>query len=233
MAATKRETPFLGALGDTEKLVKKAQARVQNKAAAKTRKSARTRQRIIEAATELIHERNSVDFQMSELAERCHMSKGALYYYFVDRDAITNEVFNAAIDDLIASLERAVAHASSSEAALRGLCLAFADTLEQGGAVMLAFSSELGGGSMLRIESRVERMCSLLQAQIERGQAEGAIRRDLSAATISYSVCGAFFLSAFECIQKEEILDAKKLADDLFNLFLFGIGTPAAQSAVR
>ena len=64
------------------------QAKPGSRKASKTRKSARTRARILEAAARLVSERAGVDFQMAEIAERCDMSKGALYYYFRDRDAI-------------------------------------------------------------------------------------------------------------------------------------------------
>ena len=62
---------------------------------AKTRKSAATREKIMAAATELMVERGNTDFQMSEVSARCQMSKGALYYYFADKGALVQAIFDA------------------------------------------------------------------------------------------------------------------------------------------
>lgn len=74
---------------------------------AKTRKSAATREKIMTAATELMVERGNTDFQMSEVSARCQMSKGALYYYFADKGALVQAIFDASIDDLVNQIEGA------------------------------------------------------------------------------------------------------------------------------
>ena len=88
---------------------------------AKTRKSAATREKIMAAATELMVERGNTDFQMSEVSARCQMSKGALYYYFADKGALVQAIFDASIDDLVDQIEGAVAKASSAMESIEGI----------------------------------------------------------------------------------------------------------------
>ena len=65
-----------------------------------TPKSAATREKIMAAATSLMAERGSADFQMAEVSARCGMSKGSLYYYFSDRAELVRAVLDRAVDDL-------------------------------------------------------------------------------------------------------------------------------------
>ena len=69
--------------------------REEARAAFKTRKSAKTRGRIMEAASRLMVERHGMHFNMSEVSERCRMSKGSLYYYFQDKDDLVEEIGRA------------------------------------------------------------------------------------------------------------------------------------------
>lgn len=211
-----------------ESLAEKMHERVRTQVAEvvpkrKTPKSARTRQKIVEAATELIEERKSTDFQMSELARRCMMSKGALYYYFSDRDAIANEVFNTAVDELLSRLERSAAHATSAALAMRAMCVAFAESLQEGGALMMALSSEVHAGSLLSFEGRVERLCSLLSAQVERAQGEGVIKPNLNPRLVAHSICGSFLLVTIDFLNSGAPLDGQQLAETLSELIALGI----------
>ena len=87
---------------------------------AKTRKSAATREKIMAAATELMVERGNTDFQMSEVSARCQMSKGALYYYFADKGALVQAIFDASVDERVDQIVGAVAKASSAMESIEG-----------------------------------------------------------------------------------------------------------------
>ena len=107
----------------------------------KTRKSAATRERIMAAATSLMVERGNTDFQMSEVSSRCKMSKGALYYYFADKDALVEAIFDRSIDELVDSVEGAVAGASSALEALVSLTRELTCRMSVGSPLALAMRS--------------------------------------------------------------------------------------------
>ena len=50
----------------------------------------------------------NTDFQIGEVSARCQMFKGALYYYFADKGALVQAIFDASIDDLVDQIEGAV-----------------------------------------------------------------------------------------------------------------------------
>lgn len=195
----------------------------------KTRKSAATKQRIIDAASDLITERGGVDFQMSEVADICDMSKGALYYYFSDREDLVREIFDQGIDEFVSSLENAVTEATSSEGAIRSLCLEFAKSVHMGGPVFCTMAAELVHGRsdvITSIEQRFFRITNIIGNQLERAKGEGIVRPDVNSAMASSFVCGSFFFAAIEeWSDAGENFDERKFANDLVDLMMRGVGT--------
>ncbi len=109
----------------------------------KTKKSAETRARIMRCASELMAERGNTSFRMSEISNRCGMSKGALYYYFANKDDLLKAIYDAEVERLVNSIDAAVAQADSSEAALHGACKAYSDCVSGGGPLAMAIIREL------------------------------------------------------------------------------------------
>lgn len=194
----------------------------------KTRKSALTRERILEAGARLIEEHGGTDFQMSEVASRCSMSKGALYYYFCDRDAIVEEIFSRGIDEFVGTLERAVADARSSREALYNLCVAFGECVRDGGPVVVAMASELvqGGSNVLpKIEARFTRITQLVEVQLERAKGEGVIRPDVDPSLAASCICGTFFFAAIKKMgQADGTFDVQSFTDELMEFVIRGVG---------
>ncbi|MCH4180614.1 MAG: TetR/AcrR family transcriptional regulator [Atopobiaceae bacterium] len=221
---------------DAAELLEIAKEKVVGRKVSKTRKSAETRERILAAASELIDERGAVDFQMAEVARRCKMSKGSLYYYFADREEIVQEIFSEAIDRFVSSLEGAVAGARSSSEALHDLCVAFSDCVREGGPLTLAIAVELiqGRSSMLdTIEDRFYRIGHIIEVQLERAKQEGVVRKDLDCSVAASCVCGAFFFSLVEAMAHDrDNLDADDLTDKLVSIVMNGVGVaPVADSS--
>ena len=114
------------------------------RAEARTRKSAVTREKMMEAAAELMVERGGTDFQMMEVSSRCEMSKGSLYYYFADKGELVRAVMDRSVEALVDAVERVVADAPSAADSILGLVRALAEALRPGGPLMLAM---LGSGT--------------------------------------------------------------------------------------
>ena len=139
------------------------------RSSAKTRKSAATRERIMSAASDLMTERGNTEFQMSEVSTRCSMSKGALYYYFADKSALIEAIFDRSVDMLVDSIEEVVSQASSSMESIQGLALVLAHGIREGGPLSFAMSRELlsaNQGDMLpTFETQLARVIARILGQ--------------------------------------------------------------------
>lgn len=216
-------------VGDT--LHKKIEAqREQLKTAGsrmKTRKSTRTRQRIIDAAKEIISERGTIEFQMSEVAARCNMSKGALYYYFRDRSQIVSIVDDEVADLIVRSVEAVSAESGTAVAALRAICESFADALSSnanGFSALLGEFLRKGYGSLNDLDSRYARLVKLTEGLVERGKAEGSVSADVNSALVANSLIGMFMFAAMGYLGMEGAMTKSEFSSQLMNIVLSGIG---------
>lgn len=200
----------------------------------KTRKSARTRVRIMEAASRLMVERGTTSFHMSEVADLCEMSKGSLYYYFADREGLIAAIFDELFEELVASIEELCAHASTAREALSGLYMEFSRRLRSGSPLSLAFSFQLGSTTSSRmpdLSSGFSRATKLIAEQLERGKAEGIVRDDVDCATAAaFSLGGVVATSA--TLSRTRTADGADDSEDtaarLLEMILRGIGADGA-----
>ena len=194
---------------------------------AKTRKSAATRERILSAALALVSERGNTSFQMSDVAEYCGMSKGALYYYFADKDGIVRELVARDSEALVWSMEEAVSQDVPAKENLRTLCAVAVRHLRVGVSFLPALlSSALDAriASSVGVESRFSRVFCVIEEQLKRGIDEGVIRDDVDLRLASASVCGSFLIATIEELGKQgSSLDEEQLADRLVDLVLAGL----------
>ena len=197
----------------------------------KTRKSAVTRERIMAAATELMVERGSTDFQMSEVSERCHMSKGSLYYYFADRSALVHAIFDRSVDELVSEVESVVAKAPSATESIFGLVHILAEGVRPGQPLALAMAhvGPRAGDVLPCVEGYLARIVSILTAQFERAKGEGLVRPEVNSQLGAVAIAGAFL--AFEYVREDastpEGADAVR---DIFDLVFSGLGTARARA---
>lgn len=193
----------------------------------KTTKSERTRRRILEAASQLIHDTGGTDFQMSEVAELCDMSKGALYYYFPDRDAIVEEIFNEVIEKFAADLERIVASSSSAEDALRSMMKAFCVAVRDGELFVVAMASDLlraGTDILPQLKRRFHRISQIVAAEVECAKEEGFARSDLNSDVAAASICGGVLFATSRQIALEgQKIDINTVTEALYDIVIAGI----------
>ena len=163
------------------------------KSVSKTRKSRATRERIMPAASELMVERGNTDFQMSEVSARCHMSKGALYYYFSDKDELVEAVFEASGDELVSAIEEAVSQAASAREALESLFSELARRMRTRSPLVLALTVELsstGGELFSAVSGQLSRIVRIIGELLERGKGEGFVRQDVDTSRAAVYLCG-------------------------------------------
>lgn len=199
----------------------------------KTSKSMATRSRIMEAATELMQQRGGMNFQMSEVSEHCHMSKGALYYYFSDKEDLVSAVFEVELESFSQAVSTATLEATSAMEALVGLCNVFEGRLGNGAPLALGIMQQLmhyqadveAGRSSRTIE-----VVEVLARQIERAKGEGMVQSDVDSTKTAIWTCGAF---TFEALSGAGKGNASPKASSLRMLrqILQGVGTPAGIAA--
>src|SRR3954451_4366808 len=69
-------------------------------------KSERTRQRILDAAAEVLDERGYAEARLTDIAAGAGMQAGSLYYHFSSRDELVGEILRLGIEnswDLVAA----------------------------------------------------------------------------------------------------------------------------------
>ena len=187
------------------------------------------------AASELMAEHGSTDFQMSEVSDRCRMSKGALYYYFADRDELVHAIFEVASDELVSSIERVVSEAPTARDALSGLCAELAQRLRTGSPLALALTRELtesGEGALPLSNSHFLRTVRILAAQIERAKTEGIVRQDVNSELAATFAAGGFLVTSLVSAGGERFGDKDVLASSLLDLSIEGMGTPGEAAAI-
>ena len=195
----------------------------------KTRKSAATRRRIMDAAAQLMIEHGNTAFQMSEISERCEMSKGAIYYYFADKEDLVSAVYDDQLDDLVRAIDAAVEDTDTAVEALRNACAEFAARASSESPLAMAIVREL----MLSREDsrkgqvrRVHHIIEVVAFQLERAKREGVVREDTDVELAAVSACGAFTFAAvsFQMGEDHVAVTSETFASELFDLLVHGIG---------
>lgn len=204
------------------------------RSATKTRKSAETRNRIMKCASELMAERGNTAFRMSEISNRCGMSKGALYYYFSNKDDLLRAIYYMEVEHLVESIDSAVAQADSSEAALHGACKAYSDCVGSGGPLAMAIIRELVVSRGRPFDNddteegnagrALKHIVGVVMEQLEGAKEEGKIRQDVDTRLIAVAVCGAYAFVAMSSSGEGSKTDESSFTEDLYQMVVRGIG---------
>lgn len=192
---------------------------------AKTRKSAATREKIMQAATDLMIERGNTDFQMSEVSARCKMSKGSLYYYFSDKSSLVHAVFDRSVDELVEKIEKTVAEAPSAQDSIVGLVEALDEAVSPKSPLALAIMHRgVAADGITVVGARLVRIVSILTAQFERAKSEGLVRPEVESHMGAAAIAGAFLV--YECAMPERAgVEDAEAARKMLDLVFSGIGT--------
>ena len=94
-----------------------------------TAKGERTRERILDTALRLFHERGWRDTTMRAVAAEAGVALGNAYYYFASKESLIQAIYAQSHDEHAAASEPVLARERSFAARLRGLMKAKLDTL--------------------------------------------------------------------------------------------------------
>lgn len=198
-------------------------------------KGALTRQRIVEAASELMRSDPNAEISIADIAKRAGMSKGSVYYYFADSAEIVSQVLLGEVDRMLTSFEKVALSSVSAYDALVGITRAYVDTLadnvpltrfvmgELHGA--RGFLAELADGEELR-----ERLYSLVSTQLERGKVEGTVRPEVDSSVVAPAILGAFLgVSTLAGEHRPADLDRERLMTSLLAFIGFGVSARTSE----
>lgn len=192
-----------------------------------TPKGRQTNERIVHAAEELITERGCTDFQMIEVAERCGMTKGALYYYYADKNDLVEEVLDRTLEGFLEQLEDICEQGRSPRENLHEYCRAFAAEVAQGGPVVVSMVQDLAGGpdALTRMGSRLSKVTSFIEGRLELARDAGAVRCDFDTGIAASGICGVLLFAAFKALRTYgQAFDEEHFANELIELIDHGIG---------
>ena len=198
------------------------------RAEARTKKSAATRKRIMHETTKLMLARGNTNFKMSEISDRARLSKGALYYYFSDREALLQAIFDESVDELAKDIAHTIGNKPASKETLHAIIAQLAAHILPDSPLVLALINKLVSSEqalITNIEGPLSRVVVLLANQLEMGKLQGFIRQSVDSRLAACSITGALVLSAIGLMgERHGAEGSDELAQNLLDMTLAGIG---------
>ncbi len=162
-------------------------------AARPTRRSARTRERIIEAATEVFARRGVHGTRVADIAERAGIAYGLVYHHFRNKEEILSAIFSERWAQYVAYLEEVARTPAPFRERMRRLVHFWVETYRQDNDLMTVMINEITR-SYEFLESHDITAVLVAFDPIERiiveGRANGEVRADLDARLATYVVLG-------------------------------------------
>ncbi len=181
----------------------------------------------VQAVIELAAEQNPAEITTSAMAERMHMTQGALFRHFATKDAIWQEVMDWVAERLMTRVDKAVQAAGSPLEALEAVFLAHIDfVVQHAGAPRILFGElqRPGDTSAKRVaRTLLTRYGERIQALIEQGKSQGKLSSD-----IDTTVAVTLFIGTIQGLVMQSLLtgkggDIRAMAPKIFAIYLRGI----------
>lgn len=161
-------------------------------------KADETRAALLHAAVKVIGRQGYSGATVDKIAEEAGVSKGNVYYHFKTKGEIATSVLATGVEKLVTLFKQAIEQSSSGVDALHRMISAFTQTVFADPPFSRFMLTELWRDDRIWSEPmhELEEECTLLiQEQIERGQAEGALRTSFDARFGAVAVLGTVLTS--------------------------------------
>ena len=199
---------------------------------AQTRRSARTRERIIAAATEVFARRGVHGTRVADIAERAGIAYGLVYHHFRNKEEILTAIFAERWAEYVAYLEELASTPAPFRERMRRLVHFWVETYRQENDLMTVMINEITR-SYEFLESHDIAAVLVAFDPIERiiveGRDNGEVREGLDARLATYAVLGvAEMVLTGYVIGSLPRSDAKAYAHDeeqLLSLLIDGMST--------
>ncbi len=181
----------------------------------------------VQAIIELAAEQNPAEITTTAMAERMHITQGALFRHFASKDAIWQEVMKWVAANLMARLDTAAQMAKSPLKALEAVFLAHIDFVVQYTGVPRILFGELQRAA----DSPAKRVVRTLLAQygkrlqtlIEQGKAQGELTPELDIETAATLFIGTIQGLIIQSLLTGQSGSVRAQAPKVFAIYLRGI----------
>ena len=182
-------------------------------AARRERERTARREAILDAAEELVASEGYHGLRMDAVAEAVELSKGTLYLYFQNKDALSAAVATRFIDTFIPFVERALEGVGSGLEAIGALLQAqYRFTQENPqhfrfalGWLSTAQTIDDSSEAFQTYRGRVGQVLSILVTALERGQHDGSIRKEVDPLNQAIQIWTSFLGVVLVGVNRESI----------------------------
>ncbi|HEY2543385.1 MAG TPA: TetR family transcriptional regulator [Gaiellaceae bacterium] len=162
-----------------------------------TKKGQATRERILQAAAELVAEKGAAGMSLDDVGERSGASRSQLYHYFDDRDELVREVIDVTTDAVLAAQDGQLEHLDSWAGIDRwfdALVDLQVDRQARGGCPIGSLAGQLAEhdpGARKALAAGFERWEQYLREGLTTMKERGKLRRDADPAELATATMAA------------------------------------------
>lgn len=187
----------------------------------------------VETVVALAAERNPGEITTAAIAERMHLTQGALFRHFASKDAIWAAVMEWVAERLLARVDSAAAQAGDPGAALEAMFLAHVDFVARHPGVPRILFGELQRAEVTparrMVQTLIARYHERLVALLERGKASGELAADLDCAAAATLFIGTIQGLVMSSMLAGDVERVRQDAPRVFAIYRRGIGVGSAR----
>jgi TetR/AcrR family transcriptional regulator, fatty acid metabolism regulator protein len=203
-------------------------------AARPTRRSARTRERIIEAATEVFARRGVHGTRVADIAERAGIAYGLVYHHFRNKEEILSAIFAERWAQYVAYLEELARTPAPFRERMRRLIHFWVETYRHDNDLMTVMINEITRSYEFLESHDITAVLAAfdpIERIIVEGRANGEVRADLDARLATYVVLGVaeMVLTGYVIgtLPREDAQAYARDEEQLLSLLIEGMRAPA------
>ena len=182
---------------------------------------------ILEAAIKVFARQGFHQSTVAQIAKEAGVADGTIYLYFKNKDDILVQFFNYKTKQVFDSFRAEVARTESSLDKLRYLIRRHLEEFQRNREMAVVYQVETHQNSRLA-EPQIREMSKMyrdiISEIVEKGQQEGAIRKDLYVGLVKRFIIGAVDEVINTWLHSKGDYDLVSMAEPLVELFIKGIG---------
>ncbi len=158
------------------------------------------KERIFHAAMRLFHERGFHQTTIMDIAKAAEVSRGTFFNYYAYKEAILLEFAAGRLAGLAQAVEAQLAQDADPLATLYGVFDQLATFVANNRVLILPLSYELLNPDPERSRAAITTLplAQIIARVLERGQARGQIRQDLTKERLGRTLANAYFMTALQ-----------------------------------
>ena len=185
--------------------------------------------RILEAAVSVFAKKGFHQSTISQIAREAGVADGTIYLYFKNKEDILVQFLNYKTKQVFSGFRESVNNADNSIDKLRNLVHRHLEEFQRDRNMAVVYQA-LAHQNHTLIQEYIREMSKMyldiVGEIVERGQEEGAMRRDLYLGLVKRFILGAVESTINNWVRSRREYDLVSMTDPLIDLFIRGIGNP-------